>query len=66
MMTTYYNFTQDSNGISVEFPYSPIIELQMVTFYQILSEKDKRLYAANEALKLGYGGILYIVRVFKV
>ncbi len=35
----------------------------MVIFYQILSEKDKRLYAANEALRLGYGGIRYISQV---
>jgi len=46
-----------------KFPYSPTIELQMLTFYQILSEKDKRLYAATEALKLAYGGIIYISRV---
>ena len=35
----------------------------MVLFYQLLSEKHKRLYAANEALKLGYGGISYIASV---
>ncbi|MFM7715696.1 MAG: hypothetical protein ACKO7A_24225, partial [Microcystis sp.] len=33
------------------------IETQMQRFYQSLSEKDSRRYAAIEALKLGYGGI---------
>ena len=44
-------------------PYSPEIETQMHTFYQSLSEKDRRRYAAIEAKKLGYGGISYIRRV---
>jgi len=35
----------------------------MFTFYQLLSEKQKRLYAANEALKSDYGGISYIASV---
>jgi len=29
--------------------------------YNTLSEKDKRLYAAIEAIKIGHGGITYIV-----
>jgi hypothetical protein len=44
-------------------PYSPEIEAQMCNFYQSLSEKDRRHYAAIEAKKLGYGGISYICRV---
>lgn len=48
-----------------QYPYSPAIELQMVTFYKLLSEKQKRIYAANEALKLGFGGISYIARVLQ-
>jgi len=32
----------------------------MVKFYNSLSEKDKRRYAAIEAKKLGHGGIKYI------
>ena len=35
----------------------------MRNFYQSLSEKDRRRYAAIEAKKLGYGGISYIRRV---
>ncbi len=59
MKTIYYNSTKDSNGKSgyVKIPYDVTIETQMVTFYQLLSEKQRRLYAANEALKLEYGGI---------
>jgi len=40
--------------------YSAGIESEMVKFYNSLSEKDKRRYAAIEAKKLGHGGIKYI------
>jgi hypothetical protein len=46
-------------------PYSSAIEDQMRSFYQSLSEKDRRRYAAIEATKLGYGGISYIARVLE-
>ncbi len=36
----------------------------MQIFYQSLSEKERRRYAAIEALKIGYGGISYIERLF--
>lgn len=45
-------------------PYSPELEQEMKKFYQTLSEKDKRRYAAVEALKLGHGGIVYIASLF--
>jgi hypothetical protein len=38
-------------------PYKTTIELEMRKFYNTLSEKDKRRYAAIEAMKLGHGGI---------
>ncbi len=38
------------------FPYSVKIEEQMQRFYQSLSEKDRRRYAAVESLKSGHGG----------
>jgi len=40
--------------------YSPEIESQIFNFYNSLSEKDRRRYAAIEATKLGYGGVTYI------
>jgi len=40
--------------------YSPEIEHSMRMFYDSLSEKDRRRYAAIEAAKLGHGGIDYI------
>ena len=43
--------------------YSPKIEKQMKKFFRTLSEKDKRRYAAVEALKLGHGGIEYIAKL---
>jgi hypothetical protein len=35
----------------------------MKVFYELLSEKDRRRYAAVEAEKLGHGGIEYIAAV---
>lgn len=43
--------------------YSSAIEEQMQRYYQSLSERDRRRYAAIEAVKIGYGGISYIHRV---
>jgi hypothetical protein len=43
--------------------YGPAIEAQMRRFYQSLSEKDRRRYAALEAHKLGRGGLSYIARI---
>jgi hypothetical protein len=43
--------------------YAPEIEHRMKSFFDSLSEKDRRRYAAVEATKLGYGGIAYISRV---
>ena len=36
-------------------PYSPDIEQQLRQYYQSLSEKDRRRFAAIEALTLGHG-----------
>ena len=44
--------------------YPTEIEQHMQRFYQTLSEKDRRRYAAIEALKLGYGGISDICQLF--
>jgi hypothetical protein len=44
-------------------PYSPKIELSMMTLYRSLREKDQRRYAAVEAAKLGHGGIDYIAKL---
>lgn len=41
-------------------PYSHTVEERMKTFHESLSEKDKRRYAAIEALKLPHGGQTYI------
>jgi len=44
-------------------PYNSDIEQQRQRYYRSLSEKDRRRYAAIEALKLGYGGISYMVNL---
>jgi DDE family transposase len=43
--------------------YSATIERDMKAFYDSLSEKDRRRYAALEAAKLGHGGTHYIATV---
>ncbi len=44
--------------------YSKRVEVQMVNFYQSLSEKDSRRYAAVEAGKLRHGGVTYVANLF--
>ena len=44
--------------------YPRKVELQMKAFYQSLSDKDRRRYAAIEAEKLGRGGRRYIADLF--
>jgi hypothetical protein len=43
--------------------YTDEIEEQMKRLYESLSEKDRRRYAAIEALKLGWGGMSYISKL---
>ena len=45
--------------------YSLETERTMKILYNTLNEKDKRRYAAVEALKLGHGGIGYIALLFE-
>jgi hypothetical protein len=43
--------------------YGEAIERQMKRFYDSLTEKDKRAYAAVEVAKLGHGGTEYIAQI---
>ena len=43
--------------------YEPHVESQMCGFFQTLSEKDQRRFAALEAGRLGRGGVRYIAGV---
>ena len=45
-------------------PYASAVEQAMLVTYASLNERQQRLYAANEALKLGHGGITYLARLF--
>jgi hypothetical protein len=40
--------------------YKPEVERYMRAFFESLSEKDRRRYAAVEAEKLGHGGVEYL------
>ena len=43
--------------------YPADVERQMKLFYDSLSEKDRRRYAAVEAAKFGHGGLEYVAQV---
>ena len=43
--------------------YGEAIERAMKRFFDSLSEKDRRRYAAVEVAKLGHGGVEYVARV---
>ena len=44
-------------------PYPAEIEDHMKAFYDSLSEKDRRRYAAIEAEKLGHSGVEYVADI---
>jgi len=44
--------------------YASDVEAHMKSFFDSLSEKDQRRYAAVEAEKLGYGGVEYVAALF--
>jgi len=41
----------------------PVVQAMRFTFAS-LNERQRRIYAASEALKLGHGGIAYIAELF--
>lgn len=47
-------------------PYSGEVELYMQRLFGSLNEKDRRHYAAVEAIRLGHGGIKYISEVLGI
>lgn len=47
----------------MEGTYSPQVEEAMRTLFRSLSERQRRLYAAVEAVKLGRGGLAYLAEV---
>jgi DeoR/GlpR family transcriptional regulator of sugar metabolism len=44
--------------------YSTEVERATRALFDSLSERDRRLYAAAEALKLGHGGVCYLASLF--
>lgn len=49
-----------------QFPYDSDTEEYMMLFFENLSEKDQRYYAALESKRLGHGGIKYISDLFSL
>lgn len=54
---------EDAITFRREDRFAPAIERTMRSYYQSLSEKDRRRYAGVEAAKLPHGGINYIAEV---
>lgn len=50
--------------IAIKEVYQAEVERKMRNVYGSLSEKDRRRHAAAEAVKLGYGGVAYVARLF--
>lgn len=44
--------------------YSPDVEDAMRALFHTLSERERRLYAAAAAAKLGRGGVTYLAHLF--
>jgi hypothetical protein len=44
-------------------PYSPEVEAAMQLLFRFLGERERRLYAATEAIKLGRGGLTYLAKL---
>lgn len=44
--------------------YAADVEATVRAFYETLSEKDQRRYAAVEAQRMGFGGMEYLAGVF--
>lgn len=51
-------------SVQLKEVYQTEVEQKMRNVYDCLSEKDRRRYAAAEVVKLGYGGVAYIARLF--
>ena len=47
-------------------PYPEEVAMAMKTFFGSLREKDRRRYAAVEAVKLGPGGLAYLSRLLGI
>ena len=47
----------------MEGQYQPEVEGAMRAFFKALPERQRRLYAAVEAAKLGHGAVRYLARV---
>jgi hypothetical protein len=45
--------------------YALEVEQKMKRLFDWLSEKDRRRYAAIEAVKLGHGGVEYVARLLQ-
>jgi hypothetical protein len=46
-------------------PYSDSTARTMRRLFDVLGERERRLYAAAEAIKLGRGGLAYLAHLFE-
>jgi hypothetical protein len=59
-MDKIFCLSQDAAMIA---KYAPSVQQAMQFTFSALNERQRRLYAATEALKLGHGGIGYIAEL---
>jgi hypothetical protein len=57
-------FSSSGQDAAMFTPYPGPVERAMQLTFSSLNERQRRLYAATEALKLGHGGISYIAQLF--
>lgn len=58
-----YSSITKSESYKTKVCYEAAVEQAMINFYQTLNEKDRRRYAAVEAIKLGHGGQSVIAQI---
>jgi len=55
--------SSSSQDAAMTSKYAPPVEQAMQFTFASLNERQRRIYAATEALKLGHGGIAYIAEL---
>jgi hypothetical protein len=56
-------FGRPKMAVAVTKPWDAAVEKTTRDFYDTLSEKDRRRFAAVQARQLGYGGVRYVAAV---
>ena len=58
-------FGRPTMAVALTKPWDAAVEKNMRDFYQTLSEKDRRRFAAVQARQFGHGGVRYTAEVLE-